>query len=478
MEENLKRLYEFGPFRLDAEERLLLRDGEFVPLTPKAFNLLLTLLEQPGHLIEKEALMQAVWPDSFVEENNLADNISRLRKALGEGENGQKFIETVPKRGYRFSAEVRCLNGESASPSTPALPQPTIAPWRLQQRPEVIWIAIASIVLLLTGVGLYLRSARRSVAVEQIEFKGNFYLNRWDEADIRRGIENYQRAIALAPNSASAYEGLATGWMFLADLHAPPREVAPKAKAAIADALQHDEASAQAHLTLGMLKLQYDWDWTGTEQEFQRAFKLDPENYNAHRLYGWYLIAVGRLAEAQTEMQRALGADPQNWSGLWGLGDAFYFARQYEQAVEQYRRAIGVEPQSHWPHLMLGWAYEQQGKFSEAIAELNQARRPFDNPQIAAALGHAYAASGQRAAAQKVLAELQEIAQRRYVSPYDVATIYAGLGEQEQALNWLEKAYADRCGWLALWLKVDPKFDGLRADERFRDLLRRVGHTS
>ena len=104
MTENLRHLYEFGSFRLDVAERLLLRDGEGVPLTPKAFDLLLALLQQPGRLVEKEALLKAVWPDSFVEENNLADNISRLRKALGEGENGQKFIETVPKRGYRFVA--------------------------------------------------------------------------------------------------------------------------------------------------------------------------------------------------------------------------------------------------------------------------------------------------------------------------------------------------------------------------------------
>ena len=116
MEENFKRLYEFGPFRLDAEERLLLRDGEAVPLTPKAFDLLLALLEQPGHLLEKDALMKAVWPDSFVEENNLADNISRLRKALGEGEHGRRFIETIPKRGYRFVAEVRRPDGLGAGP--------------------------------------------------------------------------------------------------------------------------------------------------------------------------------------------------------------------------------------------------------------------------------------------------------------------------------------------------------------------------
>ncbi len=232
------------------------------------------------------------------------------------------------------------------------------------------------------------------------------------------------------------------------------------------------------HATLGLIKMQYEWDWAGAEGEFKRAIALDPEYDTAHLLYGWYFIAMGQLDEAQAEMKRALGSDPLNDFGLWGLGDSFYFARRYEQATEQYRRAIGVAPKFYWPRLMLGWAYEQQGKFSEAIAELNQAYRLNDGSQVLASLGHAYAASGQRDEAQKVIAELQESTKRRYVSPYDVAAIYAGLGDKEQTLAWLEKAYEDRSGWLALWLKVDPKFDLLRSDPRFRDLLRRIGHAN
>lgn len=488
MEENLKHLYEFGPFRLDAQERLLLRNGAAVSLTPKAFDLLLALLEQPGHLFEKEALMKRVWPDTFVEENNLTDNVSRLRKALGEGENGQKFIETVPKRGYRFVAEVRKQNGVGAEPMVeePALgtderplsATPVNAPASLgnQFTTTLRILAFLTAVLIGGGVWLYVRS-EKSAEVQQLEFKGSFYLGRWTEDEIRKGIEQYNQAVALDPNSASAYGGLATGWTALSDLHLSPREAMPKAKAAVTRELQLDGASAWAHVHRGLIKTQYEWDWAGAEQDFKRAIALDPKFNSAHQVYGWYLIALGRFDEAQAAMKRALEADPLSDFGLWGLGDSFYFARQYEQAVEQYRRAIGVEPKLYWSHLMLGWAYVQQGKFDEAIAELNQARRLNDSPQVTAALGHAFAVSGQRAEAQKVLAELQATARRRYVSPYDLATIYAGLGEKEQALTWLEKAYEDRSGWLALWLKVDPKFDGLRADDRFRDLLRRIGHT-
>ena len=477
MEKKLKGLYEFADFRLDAEERLLLRAGEVVPLTPKAFDLLLALIEQPGHLLEKEVLLKTVWPDAFVEENNLADNISRLRKTLGEGEDGRKFIETVPRRGYRFVAEVKALNDTEAVPVV--IPSAFIpARLKLRQRPELFIVVFGFLVLTLFSAALYWRFKPVPRAeVVQLEFKGNFFVGRWTEDEIRQGIEYYNQAIALDPNSASAYEGLATGWNFLSDLHISPREVMPKAKAAAMNALQRDEKSAPAHVSLGVIKMQYEWDAAGAEQEFKRALALAPDNAAAHQLYGWYLIAVGRLNEAQAEMQQALGTDPLNDFGLWGLGDSFYFARQYDQAVEQYRRAVSAGPKMYWSRLMLGCAYVQQGKFNEAIVELQQARRLNDSAQPLAALGHAYATAGQRAEAQQVLAELQTLAQHKYVSPYDVATIYAALGEKEQAFAYLEKAYADRCGWLAWWLKVDPKFDNLHADERFAALLRRVVQT-
>lgn len=488
MERKLSGLYEFGPFRLDADERLLLRGGETVALPPKTFDLLLALVGQPGHLLEKETLLKTVWPDSFVEENNLADNISKLRKALGEGENGQKFIETVPKRGYRFVADVRELNGAAAKPKIPesatvvgTIETLTKAPALSSQfsrgRRSFLALSVPTfLVLVLSGAGLWLYFGQeKNTEVSQLEFKGNFYISRWTEDEIRKGIEYYTRAVALAPHSASAHDGLAVGWMFLSDLHLSPREAMPKAKAAATRALQLDETSAPAHVTMGVILMQYEWDQAGAEQEFRRAIALDPKYNPAHRLYGWHLIAAGRFDEAKAELTRALETDPLDDWGQMELGLSFYFARQYDQAIEQCRRAIGIEPKSYWSHMLLGWADEQEGRFSEAIAELNQARRLNDIPQVLASIGHAYAVSGQRAEAQKVIAELQESASRKYVSPYDLATIYAGLGEKEQAFAWLEKAYEDRSGWLALWLKVDPKFDVLHSDPRFHDLLRRVG---
>jgi len=476
MEKNASHLYEFGPFRLDPAERLLSRGEEPVPLTPKAFDLLVALVSQPGHLWEKDALLKTLWPDSFVEESNLADNVFRLRKALGDGDNGQKFIETVPKRGYRFTAQVIATAAESSNPDPErqGAERARAANWT-RRRIGFTFGALLAVTL----AGEIIRRNSRLSATAQADLlavKGNFYLSRWSEDDIRKAIDLFNRAIELNPSSNAGYEGLAASWNFLSDLHVPPREAMPKYQTAILKALQLNENSSTAHVSLAVFKTQYEWDWAGAEKEFHRAIALDPDYDPAHQLYGWYLIAVGRPRDAQAQMTRTPKAVAVESFHLWCLGLSYYFARQYDQAIEQYRRAIGIEPKSHWPHMLLAWAYEQTGKFPDAITELQTASRLFDNnPQVVAALGHAYAASGQRDAAQKVIAELGETANRRYVSPYDVATVYAGLRDNEQALAWLERAYEHRTGWLAWWLKVDPKFDALNPDPRFRDLVKRIG---
>ena len=478
MNKVLKELYEFGGFRLDSAERLLSRDGEAVPLAPKTFDLLLALVDQPGRLLDRDTLLKAVWPDTFVEDNNLADNISRLRKALGEGENGQKFIETVPKRGYRFVVDVRKGRDREVerighAPATTDEGRPAY-----RNRSPARLALVVCVVFALTGAGAWLNlRVKKSAELDLLRFKGDFHLSNWDEGDVRKGIEYYKEAIALDPNLGTAYEGLANGWIFLSDLHVAPREAMPNAKAASVKALELDGRSSIAHLALAVIKTQYEWDWAGAEREFRRALELDPHSAPAHQLYGWYLTALGRHEEAWEEMKRLQDLDPLNDFALWGSGLSLHFAGRREQAIEQYRRAIALEPRSYWPHMLLGWAYEQQEKFTEAIAELKQASRLFDdNPHVIASLGYTYARSGDSAAAQEVIAGLQENAKRRQVSPYDVATVFAGLGDKEQTLIWLEKAYEDRSGWMAWWLKVDPRFDTLRSEPRFLDLLRRVGH--
>lgn len=470
MNQNSGPVYQFGPFLLNPAARLLSRGCEKVPLTPKAFDLLQTLVSRPGQLWEREILVSLLWPDTFVEENNLADNISRIRKALADGENGQKFIETVPKRGYRFICEVVTIQPAVEESAAPSLTVTT---------PNLLWPRIAAAVF---GIAAALTIAqlgwtrwKAKDEAERLEVQGSVYLAQWSETDIRKSLDLFNRSIARYPTDA-AYSGISAAWMFLSDLHLPPREAMPRCQAAAVKALQLNGSAVSPHIAFGIIRTQYDWDWAGGRRQFQQALQMDPDSGIAHQMYGWYLIGTGHPRDAQKEMARALDPESVEEFDLWNLGISYYFARQYDQAIEQYRRAIAIEPKSYWPHLLLGWAYEQAGQSAEAISELQAAGRYFDdNPQALASLAHAYAASGQEDRGRAIASGLMEEAKQRYVSPYDMATVYAGLGDPDQAIAWLERAYEDRSGWLAWFLKVDPKFDALRSDPRFRSLLARIG---
>lgn len=475
MSNGQRELIEFGAFRLDVPERRLWRHGELVTLTPKTFDLLLILVSEPGRLLEKAMLLQALWPDTFVEENNLADNVSRLRKALGEGEAGCKYIETVPKRGYRFLAEIR---------TPPAAPEPSVpahAPLPKLARRRFPWVVAATVstlaLLAVGGLSLGLSLTRR-LEREKREFRGDFLVTRWTEPETRRGIQEFKEAVAFHPTSASAHSGLVTGWMMLADLHASPREVVPLAQASLTRALELDPSYAPAHLSLALVKHQYEWDWTGAEQEFRRAIALDPSHLPSHTLYGWFLTATGRFQEAEAAMRHTLHADPLNDFGHWTLGLAHYHQRRYDEAAEQYRRALGIDPRSYWPHMLLGWALSQKGLHQSALDSLREALRLNDNPQVLASLAHAQAAAGNIVEARRLREDLLTAAKHRYVSPYDLATVHAALRDIPAALAALEQAEEHRCGWLPLWLRHDPKFDSLRRESRFQRLCARIGPKS
>jgi len=186
-------------------------------------------------------------------------------------------------------------------------------------------------------------------------------------------------------------------------------------------------------------------------------------------------MAKGRFEESRAELERAIALDPSFDFGLWELGLCHYFSRRYEEAAEQERRAIALQPKDYWPHMILGWTLEQQGKFDDAISEITIATRLTDFPQVIAALAHAQAMAGRRNEADRLLQDLVELSKRRYVSPYDVATVYAANSDTENTLTFLEKACDGRSGWLPLWMSVDPKLDRIRGQERFSAILKRVG---
>lgn len=310
----------------------------------------------------------------------------------------------------------------------------------------------------------------------RLEAKGSVLMDTWTYEDIYRGIDYYRQIVSLDPKSASAYSKIATGYLLLSDLYMAPREAMPKAALAARRAIELNRQMSAPHTSLGMVKLQFDWDWPGAEYELKRAIALSPSDPLPHQLYGWYLTARERFPQAIGEMKVAIALDPSSDFCFWELGLCYYFSRQLEDAAEQARRAIALEPKSYWPHMLLGWTMEEQGKFNDAITEMTIASQLTDSPQAIAALAHAQGVAGKRKEAERLLDELTALAKRRYVSPYDLATVYAGNADTEQTLKFLEKACEERSGWLPLWLKVDPKFNRVRGQARFSALLRRIGN--
>ena len=309
----------------------------------------------------------------------------------------------------------------------------------------------------------------------QLYLKGNYEWKKHTLEDLRKAIEYYNQALEKDPNYALAYTGLSASYGVLGNSYLPPNEAFPKAKAYAAKALAIDDTLSEAHTTMGANRFCYDWDWAETEKEFKRAQTLNPNNGDAHQLYAEYLNAMGRFDEALAEAKLASELDPLSPMFSTESGFTFYYARQYDEAAAQFQKTISLEPHYADPYQYLGQTYEQKKMYAEAIATYQKGMAQTErHPFLIAALGHAYAVSGEREKALKILDELREMSKQQYISPYLFAIVYAGLGDKEQTFAWLEKAFQDRSFFL-IWLKVEPQFDSVRDDPRFKDLLRRIG---
>lgn len=310
----------------------------------------------------------------------------------------------------------------------------------------------------------------------QLYLKGKYYTNKLSKAGFSKGIEYFNQAIALDHQYGLAYSGLAYNYINQDDWFMPPNEAGPKTREAAQKALAIDESDGGAHLSMAIVTHWYDWNWAAAESEFKRAIELNPNNWEAHTYYSWFLAPMGRNDQSIAEAKRAQQADPLSGFANFNVGGALVFARQWDPAIEQLHRAIEVDPTFWFSHCFLGRAYEQKGKLPEAIAEFQRALElEEDNAEIWSGLGHAYALSGKRAEAQKVLEHLKGVSAHSWVAPYNIAVIYAGLGEKEQAFAFLDQAYKDRSYYLPTYLATDARIDSLRSDPRFVELRKRVG---
>ena len=311
----------------------------------------------------------------------------------------------------------------------------------------------------------------------QLYLRGRYSLSKRLPGALQQAIEHFRQAINLDANYAPAYAGLSSAYAFQSSAEfggMPPREVMPKAKEAALKAVALDDTLAEAHIAVGRAAV-FERDWPTVEREYQRGLELDPDYSEGRQLYALFLLRMGRLDEALAEARRAWEIEPSSANKIVIVGWTHYFRREYDEAIEQYGQTLDMDPNNQPARFRLGLAYLQKGMPDRAVAELQRAANlSGGNARHVAFLGYAYALSGERGKAERLLNELQARSRQTYVCPYDIAIIHLGLGDKERALEWLEKTDRERDDWL-LQLKVEPVMDSLRSEPRFRDLVRRVG---
>lgn len=298
-----------------------------------------------------------------------------------------------------------------------------------------------------------------------------------------RSIEYFQKAIQWEPDFALAYAGLADAYALLAIIPwdgLAPREAMPKAKAAALKALEIDDSLAEAYASLAIVLHRYEWDWPSAEKKFRRAIELNPNSARAHLWYGWLLMTAGRRDEALIELKEAeevaKSIDPLGLVDIRAtVANSLYFARQYDRAIDACRKAQKMHPNYFVTHYVLGRAYAQKRRFTQSIRVLENAVELCEgNLLLVTALAHAYAVSGRKPEALKILEELSQLRKKRYIPAIYLAAICAGLLDKDQAFLWLEDAYKERSDGMT-YLKVERLLDPIRRDPRFSELMHRVG---
>ena len=315
----------------------------------------------------------------------------------------------------------------------------------------------------------------RNTQAYDLYLKGLYHWNKRTPDGLRIAIEYFREAIVIDPTYALAYAGLAHCYILLTSITGiPSYDTYPKAKAAAIRALEIDDALAEAYVPLAYIKFFRDWDWEGAETEYKKAIEFNYNYATARHYYSICLVYMGRFDEAFEQYKTALQLDPLSLPTSSSLAWALYSARRYDEAIEQCKKTLEMDRNFARTHLYLGESFVQKGLFNEAIAEFHTAERLSGELWARVELAHAYAASGRRGEAEKIIDQLRGQSAQSNVSPYQMAIIYAGLGEKDKAFELMEKAFEQRNHGL-VELNVEPMLDSLRSDPRFADLQRRVG---
>ncbi|MDP9194539.1 MAG: protein kinase [Acidobacteriota bacterium] len=305
----------------------------------------------------------------------------------------------------------------------------------------------------------------------QLYLKGRYHWNKRTEDGLRRGVQFFREAIESDPSFAMAYAGMADCFITMAtNIPLPPRETMPKAKAAAMRAIELDDGLAEAWASLGAVRWWFDWDWEGAEEAYRRAIALNPNYATAHDGYAMLLSARGRFDEAIEQISKAADLDPLSLIIAVHAGWPFYFARDFESAIRRFRKALELDENFIPAHGWLGMALGQQRRYGEALDAFARALEVDRIPILTTMLAHTHAIAGDRDAAVNLLLDLVTTARTRYISPYDIAVIHAGLGETAEAITHLQAAHDDRSPWM-VFLPVDPRLDALRSEPAFGEIV-------
>ncbi|HZS52936.1 MAG TPA: winged helix-turn-helix domain-containing protein [Bryobacteraceae bacterium] len=489
--------YSFGPFQLDPHSRVLTNAGERVRITAKALEVLLMLVERGGETVTKTQLRGAVWGSSAVEDNNLNQCVSAIRKALGERAGEHEYILTLTGVGYRFIAPVTVITNKPAPPakeSFASASEPIVAPPVVSSNRQPLVFAAIAVVVFLVLVSAVLASAwiaRRGAASRALSKLEPLPLSRNQQAldlylegrriardrrvpELNRAIRYFQGAVAKDPNFALAYAWLGETYAIEVANGAASPDMLALGEAAANKALALNPSLADAHASLGLLYYAR-WDWQSARRELATALRLDPNNSRALMRSAMVSFVIGNFPEAESRLHRAQALDPSNGAIAGMLGELYYYQRRYDAAIQQAEHIMQFDPEN----LAFAWdlktkALMQEGHILEArsAAQKDAALSP---ENIGSQLGFAWLnAGGNSARFAPVFHRIIDAHATAYSSPYVLAGWYARQSDKEDAFRQLEIAYRQRVTDLVS-VRWDPAFDSIRADPRYRNLLARMG---
>lgn len=492
--------YRFGAYEVDMRRGELRRYGARVKLQGKPFQVLAVLLERPGEIVAREELRERLWPaDTFVEfDDGLNAAVKKLRAALNDSAERPHYIETIPRRGYRFVAPLTIVAADEIAAAVPTAPaaaasQEVVA--RPPSRRRWLWLTAYAVLTAMLATGLLFGVHRKTVethkaeAVQEIRLGRDLWRQRTAES-LTQAIDHFNKAVQLDPANAAAYSGLADAYIVLPFLSTIQQNVTyPKAKAAAEKAVMLDPSLAEAHTSLADVKLYVDWDFAGAEREFQRALALDPNDATAHQWYAEFLSIMGRHDQAIKEVLRAEQLEPLSVIMYHQAGQVYQNARQYDNAIHQYERAIEIDPAFFPSCERLSDALLHKGMYREHIeTQLEFYKRQGSNSYAPGgnsisrmqAMQRGFASGGKkgywrtRLELELAMNASSAQAETNETSMYQLAIGYAQNGDADDAMLWLNKLFAIH-GNQILSINVDPDLDPLRSDARFQQLIRRVG---